>query len=297
VAFLTSKIKESQSLDIGDGYHNYILLGLLLTIGVIIYTLFNLKEYIYLDSIHYWTFSLFPFIVLGITLSFIYIWHKRSSFDFVIFFWFWGSVGIFLIGFIGVDIKVFWRFLFLSKIPSSLFIAYFLGEVSKHKKTKMMMPIISFILIISFVNMFYVVQYSNSANYFKNVPSEFKLGVILPAGSGLVLTDPYTGYFVSALTQNPVIAISENRISDYESEKNALGIDFLKKIYNLNVSCEDITLSNASIFLINNYISFEKREIKSGMNDYSSLISYLERDCGFQREYSSEKFVILGINK
>ena len=250
--------------------------------------------------VYYWLISFFPFIYAGIFLSYNY-WVDylndiRDNFSLLLIIWFWASLMLFIIGLIGFPVKVFWRFLFLIKIPSSIFIADSVYSFLKNKANLFYIGLAIMIIVLSTMNMFSVILSSDTAKYFREVPPEFKLSGMITSENGIILSDQYTSYFISSLTNNYVLAIPSDRISDYEQERNSKFINIIQFLFSNNATCTDFQKYNISQIILNKFIRLDGERVAKAI-DYSEMKYNLVKNCNFKLNKEDANFIIIGKNE
>ena len=275
-------------------------MGIFLTFIIYVYSIFYFKQYIYKDMVYYWLISFFPFIYAGIFLSYNY-WVDylndiRDNFSLLLIIWFWASLMLFIIGLIGFPVKVFWRFLFLIKIPSSIFIADSVYSFLKNKANLFYIGLAIMIIVLSTMNMFSVILSSDTAKYFREVPPEFKLSGMITSENGIILSDQYTSYFISSLTNNYVLAIPSDRISDYEQERNSKFINIIQFLFSNNATCTDFQKYNISQIILNKFIRLDGERVAKAI-DYSEMKYNLVKNCNFKLNKEDANFIIIGKNE
>lgn len=271
--------------------NNFIRITILIWAAIILYASFFLKEYAYLDSLNLWLISFGFFIILGGVLIFSSKNNIQNHLFHIFLFWVIVSIILFILGLLGADIKVFWRFLSLIKIPATFIIVDFLYPFLKNKNNYLITGIFIFLILFSIANMFVVIQTSNTASYFKSISPEFFVSKEINFSNEIVISDPYTGYFIASLTKNKVIAIPENRISDYDYYLNREGINKLNSFYSSDNPCNEIEGLKINHIFLNKHLSILKgRTLKS--NEYEPLIKSLQR-CNFYTSLNNDRFIIL----
>jgi O-antigen/teichoic acid export membrane protein len=119
---------------------------------------------------------------------------------------------------VGISIPVWYRFLLLCQIPLALGAAVILAEAPTRRVRQLVVG--TLIGSVGF-RIATLVLLPATITYFNNpIQTAYALAPLMPAGTGAVITDPFTSYFIPAATGNPVFSITQAHVGS-PAEKTA----------------------------------------------------------------------------
>lgn len=218
--FLTKRESLGRRLDwlTGNykGVKNIVFYFTIVALAYVLYNLHGLPDYFRYKDVSIWWFAYLP--LMGGLAAFFYPEVRKRPL--LLLLWVWGSGCMmgYLLGLAGLPVKVYWRFLLLAKIPLAILVAYTWANTEMPSKFSLRVKTLAAALLgIGVIHQLYVMQHSSMANYFKQIPLEYKIAEKLSnENDSTILSDPFTSYFLAGLTNNDVYAVDTDRISDYD---------------------------------------------------------------------------------
>jgi hypothetical protein len=125
--------------------------------------------------------------------------------------WFAGALGIGLIGAVGLPVPVWYRFLLLAQIPLAIGVAVAVARTGNIRTLAVVLVTFS---LAAGVKVATLLVPPPTVSYFgTELQPVWNLGDHVPAGPGLVATDPKTAYFIPAVTGHRVLTVDKAHAS------------------------------------------------------------------------------------
>lgn len=107
---------------------------------------------------------------------------------------------------LGVHIPLYYRFILLCQVPIAIGVAYLLTQHKESGAVTLTGWVVLFVLAFKTVTLIGV---SDRLSYFgAELPGTWYMNKVIPPDSGVVASDPYTSYYIPAVTQNRVVTLS-----------------------------------------------------------------------------------------
>ena len=137
----------------------------------------------------------------------------------VVALWFAGFYTVGVLGsageLLGIYVPLYYRFTLLCQIPVAIGVAYFLVHHKSRLAATLTVATIVLVLLFKVVTLTSV---SKRLTYFgAPLPPVWNLASAVPAGAGVVASDPQTSYYFPLVTRNPILTVSPGH-ADSESE-------------------------------------------------------------------------------
>lgn len=167
----------------------------------------------------------FIFVIPGVFTSFILLFNEEYSLSI------WSILGI-SIFFISTNspfqISGFWKISLISIFPLTILTAY---SIYKSKQKKVLIMVLLLLLLIGFV---WKIDQLNDNNFSKMntpLPYVYNISNFLPNDKKVVLSDPYTSFFIAGLTNNKVLSITPEHMDISEFDRNSEGYKIIYAFY------------------------------------------------------------------
>jgi hypothetical protein len=151
------------------------------------------------------------------------------------FAWMAGTLIVGIVGavasFGGIQIPIWYRFVLLAQLPLALGVAVVLAS---RRFAPHLRLVVAATLVLSVVfGLSLVVGGSKRNTYFATpLQPSYSLGSLVPPGPGVVASDPYTSFFVPALTGHPVLTVTKGHVgSALELGESAAGYQLLHTFF------------------------------------------------------------------
>lgn len=279
-----------------------LFVGVSLSMALFIYTLSqwstgNIPTYLYSKYIDIWWLA-FPTAIVGFFIlpRFISDYKEKS---YLILFWILMGIIPYILGVSGFQIKVYWRFLFFSLPAITMITSIYLYEGSKRKMKHI---IILFALLIILITPFKIYEINNNpvADHFKNVPLEYSLSNILSKEQeGVVLSDPFTSYYIAGITKHTVVAVPPYKVTDYDFNDNLkrlYDVDLLFSANTESIVIEELISKYDISFIVLNKNYFYKID-KNSLETHKTKWDYLPATRTFREyfltEFENKNYIIL----
>ncbi len=145
--------------------------------------------------------------------------------------WFSGCFGIALLGLIGIPVPVWWRFLLLAQVPLAIGTAVILVEARAPVTRWTLRATLVFVLVFKLATLIAV---SPRVTYFGNpLQPAYSIGRFIPPDPpGLVATDPFTSYYIPAVSGRRVLTVTKAHVgSQAELDAATRGYSLLHRFY------------------------------------------------------------------
>jgi hypothetical protein len=144
--------------------------------------------------------------------------------------WFAGCFALGTLGALGLPLPVWYRFLLLCQIPLAVGVATVVVEGRRPKTTGLVAA--TFVLALS-VKVGTLILAPATVSYFgQPLQPVWTLGEHIPAGQGLVATDPATAYFIPSTTGRRVLTVDKGHVSSrQELDQASNGYTLLRRYY------------------------------------------------------------------
>jgi hypothetical protein len=176
----------------------------------------NLPLYFRFNDVNMWWLVFLPF--YPALLLFLNSKIRNNKLLDVLGLWAFGGILIYFLGVIGGPIKVYWRFLLLAKIPLALLLALSWSMLFIRKEFSRKFAYLVLVLIIfGVIYQLNIIRSSPTASYFRNVPYIYKAPAYFSnINNSVILSDPFTSYYIASLSHNTVYSLDPDRASDYD---------------------------------------------------------------------------------
>jgi hypothetical protein len=145
--------------------------------------------------------------------------------------WFAGCYGLAALGFLGLPVPVWWRFLLLCQIPLAIGAALVLAETAVVVVRRVAGGTLGFALAFKLLTLFFL---PTTITYFGSpLQPAYGLGAIVPSEpAGLVASDPFTSYYIPAATGRRVLTVTKGHVgSQAELDASTRGYALLHAFY------------------------------------------------------------------
>jgi hypothetical protein len=206
---------------------------------IIIYSNVILTTYVIATQTSYFGFGAvnsWGSILLPLLPGLLYVFSKNileRPIFMILLIWSFACISIYIAGVMGLPLKVYWRFLFMSKLPLAMIVAYCWYDQIKNRYllAQSLLPLVLILFFIGTYKQYMIMGTAPTALHFKRVPQEYYIASKLNnIRDSTILSDPYTSYMISGLTDNKVYSVDSNRVSDYDQHitngRNELLYDF-----------------------------------------------------------------------
>ncbi len=128
--------------------------------------------------------------------------------------WFTGCFAVGLAGIAGLPVPVWWRFLLFCQLPLALGVAHVLATSTSTAAKRIVMATFCVVLAFKVVTL---VALPKQVTYFGSpLQPAYALGKVIPPGSGLVATDPFTAYYIPGATGHRVLSVTKAHVGSAE---------------------------------------------------------------------------------
>jgi hypothetical protein len=144
--------------------------------------------------------------------------------------WCGGCLALGVLGAVGLPLPVWYRFLLLCQIPLALGVAVVVSRSWRNRTTALILA--TFCLAVG-VKVVTLLDSSAKVSYFGSpLQPAWALGDHIPAGPGIVATDPKTAYFIPAATGHRVLTLDKGHASSRDELARAeAGYQLLRRLY------------------------------------------------------------------
>jgi hypothetical protein len=122
----------------------------------------------------------------------------------------------------------------MSKLPLAIILAHCWYEQIKNRYliAVPMLPLILILITVGTYKQIKVMDTAPTALHFKKIPQEYRIASNLKdIHDSIILSDPYTSYMLSGLTDNKTYTVDSNRVSDYDQKITQDRNKFLYEFY------------------------------------------------------------------
>jgi hypothetical protein len=128
--------------------------------------------------------------------------------------WFAGCFFVGIAGIAGAPIPVWWRFLLFCQLPLALAVADVLANSTAAMAKRVV--VVTFCVVLAF-KVVTLIALPKQLTYFDSpLQPAYALGRLVPPGSGLVASDPFTSYYVPAATGHRVLSVTKAHVGSAE---------------------------------------------------------------------------------
>jgi hypothetical protein len=125
--------------------------------------------------------------------------------------WAVGCLGIGTAGAAGMAVPLWWRFLLFAQAPLALGAATWIAEAVPGAARKLVASTFAFSGAFKLVTLLLLpttITYFGSA-----LQDSYRLGSVIPAGTGVVAADPFTSYFIPGATGHSVLVVTKAHVA------------------------------------------------------------------------------------
>ncbi|MBU1051270.1 MAG: hypothetical protein KJ718_01810 [Nanoarchaeota archaeon] len=273
---------------------------LLLIFSIVMVQLVNsgiLDSHLSFSQVNSWYLSFLPLLLAFVLILPNFMNKGRGFLLFLILYWCAISFGPYLLGYVGLPLKTYWRFLFFGKIPLVFLVSWAFDKVTERKKYIVL--IYSLFVLLVFLFTFTNVVNSSVGRYYGNVPVEYKLPEVLVSSNVLVLSDPTTNYHLEGLTKNKVVSLPEDKVSDVDYEENIIRIGETYKMLFDPLSNKDLLRTYSPKFILFNK-KFNQEDVSDFTKislDWSNASEISSSFDNFDIIYNDDNFILLESRK
>jgi hypothetical protein len=144
--------------------------------------------------------------------------------------WFAGCFMLGTLGAVGLPLPVWYRFLLLCQVPLAVGVATVVVEGRRGRTTTIVVATFALALSVKVVTL---LAAPATVSYFgQPLQPVWSLGKHIPAGPGLVATDPATAYFIPSTTGRRVLTVDKGHVSSkLELDRSRQGYALLRRYY------------------------------------------------------------------
>ena len=144
--------------------------------------------------------------------------------------WFAGCLAIGVLGALGLPFPVWYRFLLLCQVPLAVGVATVVAESGHGRTTAVVATTFALALAVKVAMLAWAP--ANVSYLGDGLQPAWSLGEHVPAGPGLVATDPATAYFIPSTTGHKVLTVDKGHVSSAaELDASRDGYRLLRRFY------------------------------------------------------------------